>query len=66
MTLPWWKKLGRHRYQAVIIGLESGSETALTFVRFRTVDEADAWVAKMNAATEAPAGLTMFDWEPIP
>jgi hypothetical protein len=66
MTLPWWKKLRRYRYQAVIIGLESGNETVLPFVRFRSVEQADEWVTRMNKAAEVHPPLTAFDWQPIP
>lgn len=53
-----------HRWEAVIVGLESGHVSDLPFVRFRHERDAQAWVARMNASHTGrdQHGLTVFDY----
>lgn len=44
----WAMRPWRHRYEAVIIGRESGNVTALPFVRFRSLARGYMWVTVMN------------------
>ena len=55
----------RKRYQAVIIGRESGTVTVLPFIRFRRWDQCAAWCVTMNA--EFPGdGLAYYEVQRIP
>lgn len=59
MRRPRW-----YRYQAVIIGLESGHRSAIPFVRFRNQRRAMLWVLTMT--TYDPNPLTRWSFEEIP
>lgn len=56
------------RYQAVIVGWQSGTRQPLSFVRFRHAWQADDWCHKMTlAAMEiGPVPLVEFRYELIP
>lgn len=61
MRWPW-----RYKYQALIIGRESGNRSSLPFVRFRRADEAMAWCIRMNDAQNTQAdSLTYYAFEVI-
>lgn len=60
----WRRRFGPHRYEAVIVGGASGNVTRLTFVRFRTEEAAQAWVAQMNRDQAATYG-THFEYREI-
>lgn len=61
----WWRRwFGRYRYEAVIVGEESGNVTRLEFVRFRTEEAAQAWVAQMNR-DEATTFSTHYEYREI-
>lgn len=54
------------RFQAVIVGQESGHRTSVSFMRWRTATEAAAWCARMNRITcHLRDPLTLWDYEPI-
>ena len=54
-----------YRYQAVIIGTESGNRCTLPFARFRRQKDAEHWVETMNASPQG-SDLTRFDFEELP
>ncbi len=60
----WWRRrFGRHQYEGVIVGDESGNVTPLPFVRFRTLDDAQSWVARMNRDSQTFA--THYEYRKI-
>lgn len=61
---PYW----RPRYEAVIVGRESGIVTALSFVRFRSAVDAWRWCVRMNNQHMDRTGsdpLTYYDFRTI-
>lgn len=53
---------------AVIVGLESGNRTVLSFAEFASEAEARHWCERMNRMQEAAGGgraLTRFEYEEI-
>ncbi len=55
----------RPRYEAVILGTESGNVTHLPFVRFRLERDAETWCQRMNATMKDTNPLTIFDYVEI-
>jgi hypothetical protein len=49
MRWPRLRRWGAYRWQAAVVGLETGHVTPLAFTRFRTRRRAQAWVDRMNA-----------------
>lgn len=62
--LPVWMR--RDRYQAVIVGLESGNRLPLSLMRFKTEQDAYAWCLRMNQALGDHLPLTRWTYEEIP
>ena len=60
--VSWWP--WRYRYQAVIVGLESGNRQSLDLLQWRRERDAAAWCDQMNAKGD-DLGLTRWEYEPI-
>jgi len=60
---PFW----RPRFEAVIIGRESGNETRLPFIRFRSAVDAWRWCLQMNDANnrDGTGNLAYYEYRKI-
>jgi hypothetical protein len=57
-----------YRWEAILIGQESGNITVVNWVRFRKEEDMEAWAKKMNDAerrTTAGKPLTLWGYQPI-
>ncbi len=58
---PFWRR--RPRYQVVIVGMESGNRTPISFLVFKKESDAIAWCDAANEREDL--GLTRWQYEEI-
>ena len=62
--MRWWP--WRRRWTIAVVGQESGITTPMTFIRFRTKDQAERMADELNAKFLGEDPEPLVRYEPVP